>query len=120
MLIYLLDDLKHDPNPPNVDPSPLKYCIRMGCSRLSEILIHYGAYYIFDDVCNNVEKKVRNLVMKVEEPPTYVSLVTGKEVPISMIVKDADLRECPMKEVLRWARVRNLLVMKKIVEMVDD
>ena len=58
MLTYLLGDLKQDPNPVNGDPSPLKYCIKASNARLLEILTHYGAYYIFDDVCNNVEKKV--------------------------------------------------------------
>jgi|JI61114C2RNA_FD_contig_21_11597769_length_377_multi_7_in_0_out_0_1 hypothetical protein len=36
-----------------------------------------------------------------------------------MIVKDTDLRECPIKEVLRWVRVRNLLIMRKIAETTD-
>lgn len=58
MLTYLLSDLKQDPNPVNSEPSPLKYCIKASNARLLEILTHYGAYYIFDDVYNNVEKKV--------------------------------------------------------------
>jgi hypothetical protein len=46
-----------------------------------------------------------------------VSLITGKEVPSNMIVKDTELREYPIKEVLRWARVRNLLYMRRLSEM---
>lgn len=34
-----------------------------------------------------------------------------------MIVKDTELREYPIKEVLRWARVRNLLYMRRLSEM---
>lgn len=56
MLLYLLHDLKQDPNPPNGEPSPIKYCIKQSNQRLLEILIHYGAYYIFDDVYNNLER----------------------------------------------------------------
>lgn len=52
--------------------------------------------------------------MQDETSQSYVSLLTGKDVPANMIVKDTDLRECPIKEVLRWVRVRNLLVMRKI------
>lgn len=36
--------------------------------------------------------------------------------PSNQIVKDTDLRDVPIKEALRWARVRNLLIMKKICE----
>lgn len=78
MLTYLLGELKMDPNPPNGDPSPLKYCIKASNARLLEILTHYGAYYIFDDVYNNVEKKVQSEPIQDEGTQTYVSLLTGK------------------------------------------
>ena len=54
MLLYLLRDLGRSPNPLNSDPSPLKFSIKTSNTRLLEILACNGAYYTFDEVCNNI------------------------------------------------------------------
>ena len=110
MLIYLLKDLHRNPNPLNSDPSPLKFSIKTNNARMLEILACYGAYYIFDDIHNNVEKAT------VGEKVVYISLITKKEIPPSMFVKDTELKEFPIKEVLRWVRAKNFMIMKKGVE----
>lgn len=56
MLIYLLKKLERSPNPVNSDPSPLKFSIKTNNPKLLEILACYGAYYIFDEIYNNVRK----------------------------------------------------------------
>ena len=75
-----------------------------------EMLVAKGAYYVFGDVMSNVESKAPQ---QGEEASKYVSLVTGKDLMNSAVVEDSSVKDCLIKETLRYARVRALMSLKK-------
>jgi hypothetical protein len=57
ILKHILNVMKLSPNPANSEISPLKIAMKMCNSKMVELLICKGSYYVFGDVCNNVELK---------------------------------------------------------------
>lgn len=57
ILKYVLNTMKCSPNPPNSEVSPLKIAMKIGNSKMVELLICKGSYYAFGDVYNNIEPK---------------------------------------------------------------
>ena len=39
-------------------------------------------------------------------------MINGKDVLNSAVVEDTTIKDCPIKETLRWARVRQLMFMR--------
>ena len=70
------------------------------------MLVAKGAYYVFGDVMNNVDNKV---AQGDEEGVKYVSLITGKDLLNSAVVEDTSIKDCAIKETLRWARTRSVM-----------
>jgi hypothetical protein len=58
ILSHVLKVMKCSPNPPNSETSPLKIAMKIGNSKMVEMLICKGAYYAFGDVYNNIEPKL--------------------------------------------------------------
>jgi ankyrin repeat protein len=57
ILKHVLQTMGCSPNPPNSETSPLKIAMKIGNSKMVEMLICKGAYYVFGDVQNNIEPK---------------------------------------------------------------
>ncbi len=57
ILKHVLQTMACSPNPPNSETSPLKIAMKIGNSKMVEMLICKGAYYVFGDVQNNIEPK---------------------------------------------------------------
>lgn len=83
--------------------------------RMVEILVAKGAYYIFGDVFNNLYPK-----QNVEEQMKYWSLQTNREIPQSMVVEEAIIRDCPIKQTLKYARVKSIIAMKMLADKVNS
>jgi hypothetical protein len=47
-----------------------------------------------------------------EESSKYTTIDTGREVANALIVEDITIKDCPIKETLRWARIRQAMLMK--------
>ena len=75
-----------------------------------EFLVSRGAYYVFMDVYNNVDANS-------EENHKYLTLCPqnqqGREITQGMVVEEGILRDCPIKEVLKYSRVKNIMSMRK-------
>ncbi len=110
ILKHVLNVMKCQPNPPNSEISPLKIAMKIGNAKMVEVLICKGAYYVFGDVCNNVEPKSAH---STEESSKYTSLITGKEILNNAVVEDNTIKDCPIKETLRWARIRQLMYLRQ-------
>ena len=106
ILKHVLNVMKCSPNPPNSETSPLKIAMKVGNARMVEMLVAKGAYYVFGDVMNNVDNKVAQAG---EEGSKYVSLLTGKDLLNSAVVEDSSIKDCAIKETLRWARARAVM-----------
>lgn len=57
ILNHVVNSMKCSPNPPSADISPLKIAMKIGNSKMVELLICKGSYYAFGDVYNNIEPK---------------------------------------------------------------
>jgi hypothetical protein len=113
ILKHVLNVMKCSPNPPNSDTSPLKIAMKIGNSKMVEMLICKGAYYGFGDVYNNIEPKVSQ---SSEESSKYISLLTGKDIMNNAVVEDSTIKDCPIKETLRWARIRQVIHLRKYAQ----
>lgn len=60
ILKHVLNSMKLCSNPLSSDTAPLKIAMKIGNSKMVELLITKGAYYVFGDVYNNVEPKPQN------------------------------------------------------------
>jgi len=109
ILKYVLNTMKCSPNPPNSVVSPFKIAMKIGNSKMVELLICKGSYYAFGDVYNNIEPKA---VQGGDEGSKYSSLLTEKDVVNSAVVEDTTIKDCAIKETLRWARIRQLMFVK--------
>jgi hypothetical protein len=54
ILKHILIDMKLSPNPNDSETCPLKIAMKIGNSKMVELLITKGAYYSFGDVQNNI------------------------------------------------------------------
>lgn len=106
ILKHVLNVMRCSPNPPNSEISPLKIAMKICNYKMVELLICKGSYYVFGDVYNNLEPKV---AQSTEESSKYVSLLSGKDVMNNAVVEDGTIKDCPIKEALRWARIRQLI-----------
>ena len=105
----VLNNMKCSPNPLNSEVSPLKIAMKIGHAKMVELLICRGSYYAFGDVYNNIEPKGPQ---GGEESSKYSSILTGKDIINSAVVEDTTIKDCPIKDTLRWARVRQLMFLK--------
>jgi ankyrin repeat protein len=110
ILKHVLNVMHCSPNPPNSETSPLKIAMKVGNSKMVEMLIAKGAYYVFGDVYNNIEPKVSQAN---EEGSKYTSLLSAKDIMNNSVVEDNTIKDCPIKETLRWARIRQLMHLRK-------
>ena len=94
ILNHVLKVMKCSPNPPNSETSPLKIAMKIGNSKMVEMLICKGAYYVFGDVYNNIEPKSSQ---SNEESSKYTSLLTGKDIMNNAVVEDNTIKDCPIK-----------------------
>lgn len=118
ILKHVLNAMKCSPNPPNSETSPLKIAMKIGNAKMVEMLICKGAYYVFGDVYNNIEPKTTQTN---EEGNKYVSyLIGGKDIVNSAVVEDSTIKDCPIKETLRWARIRQLMHLQKRAKKVTN
>ncbi len=53
VLEYVLDELKISPNPQKSESPPIKLALKASNIEMTELLVRRGAYYKFQDVCNN-------------------------------------------------------------------
>ena len=74
--------------------------------KMVEILAAKGAYYVFGDVYNNLIQKTN-----ADEQNKYCSL-QHKEIPHSMVVEETIVRDCPIKETLKFSRVKSIMALK--------
>jgi hypothetical protein len=74
--------------------------------KMVEILVAKGAYYVFLDVYNNLIPK-----QNVDDQSKYLSLQM-KEVPQAIVVEESIVRDCSIKETLKYARVKSIIAMK--------
>lgn len=63
---------------------------------------------MFGDVYNNLSLKEN-----ADDQHKYMLLGTNKEIPQSMVVEESTIRDCPIKEVLKYARIKNIMCMRK-------
>jgi len=110
ILKHVLNVMKCSPNPPNSEISPLKIAMKISNTKMVEMLICKGAYYVFGDVYNNIEPKSAQTT---EEGSKYTLLLGNKEVMNNAVVEDNTIKDCPIKETLRWARIRQLMHLHK-------
>jgi len=82
--------------------------------KMVELLIAKGAYYVFGDVFNNIEPKQPQS----EESSKYTSLITGKDVVNNSVVEDSTIKDCPIKEALRWARIKQLMFVHRCAKKI--
>ena len=75
--------------------------------KMVEMLVAKGAYYVFGDVFNNVYQKPN-----IEEQNKYYSIQSNRDIPISMVVEEGIIKDCPIKETLKYARVKSIIAMK--------
>jgi hypothetical protein len=116
ILKHVLNVMKCSPNPPNSEISPLKIAMKITNYKMVELLIAKGAYYVFGDVYNNIEAKQP----QAEESSKYTSLTTGKDVVNNSVVEDSTIKDCPIKEALRWARIKQLMFVHRCAEKIKE
>lgn len=80
--------------------------------RMVEFLVSRGAYYVFGDVYNNLELK-----QNIEEQNKYQTLASkeqeAKDIAQTLVVEESTVRDCPIKETLRYARVKPIIYLKQ-------
>lgn len=116
ILKHVLNVMKCSPNPPNSEISPLKIAMKITNYKMVELLIAKGAYYVFGDVYNNIEPKQP----QTEESSKYTSLITGKDVVNNSVVEDSTIKDCPIKEALRWARIKQLMFVHRCAKKIKE
>lgn len=112
ILEYVLKNLKISVNPLECESSPLKIAMKANNPRMVEILVAKGAYYVFADVFNNLVKKSSQ-----DDSSKYCTLEhpkdgPQKEIPQQVVVEETIVRDCPIKETLKYARVKSIMAMK--------
>lgn len=63
MLKYLVDELKESVNPQSSvvsELTPLRFACKVKFKKIQEFLIKRGAYYVDDEYCNNLQKRIVN------------------------------------------------------------
>lgn len=45
-----------------------------------------------------------------------MALDTKKEINSALVVEDSTIKDCPIKETLRWARIRQTMLIKNYAE----
>jgi hypothetical protein len=60
--------------------------------KMVELLIAKGAYYVFNDVFNNVEIKPN-----MEGQRKFQTLQTKEDLNESLVVEDTSIKDCPIK-----------------------
>lgn len=83
ILKHVVNVMKCSPNPPNAEIAPLKIAMKIGNSKMVELLICKGSYYAFGDVYNNMEPKSNS---STEDNSKYLSLLNGKDVLNNSVV----------------------------------
>lgn len=107
VLDYILNKIDVSVNPFNCEASPLKVAMKANNPKMVEMLVAKGAYYVFGDVFNNVYQKPN-----IEEQNKYYSIQSNRDIPISMVVEEGIIKDCPIKETLKYARVKSIIAMK--------
>lgn len=111
ILEYVFKKMDVEVNPSHCEISPLKAAMKANNGKMVEFLVSRGAYYIFGDVYNNLDTRT-----SVEETHKYLSLTNGKEIHQSIVVEESSIRDCPIKETLKYARAKNLMLMRKLAK----
>lgn len=111
VLDYILNKIDVTVNPYNCEASPLKVAMKANNPKMVEMLVAKGAYYVFGDVFNNVYQKPN-----IEEQNKYYSIQTNRDIPISMVVEEGIIKDCPIKETLKYARVKSIIAMRILAE----
>lgn len=102
-------------NPTGCETSPLKVAMKANNPKMVQILVAKGAYYVFGDVFNNLYQK-----QNIEQQNKYWSLQTNREIPQSMVVEEAIIRDCPIKETLKYSRVKSIIGMKLLANKLHE